>query len=150
MRLLMIVLSVMLITLSMNTSAREIQKWTDAEGKVHYGDFSESKNAKSMKVPDAAPRSQRPVPTNSTETRKKLLESMTDDRKKKQAKTDLDKKNREIAKKNCSIAKSQMHMLQAGGRKVRFNDKGEREYLSDNQINSELAEAKKNVSKYCK
>ena len=150
MRIAIFTLPLLLITLSMNSSAREVQKWTDADGNVHYGDFSESNNATSVRVPDAVPRSQRPVPNNSLKTRAKLLDSIADDRKQKQEKAALDKTNRETAKKNCKTANSQMHMLQAGGRKVRFNDKGERSYLSDNQIKSELAAAKKLVKKWCK
>ena len=150
MRITIIILPLLLITLSMNISAREVQKWTDADGQVHYGDYSDNTNSKSVKVPDASPRSQRPVPNNSLKTRAKLLDAMNDERKQKKEKTAMEKSNREIAKKNCTIAKSQVHSLQAGGRKVRFDEKGERTYLDDKQISSELTQAKKLVSKHCK
>ena len=149
--------SVLLISLlvlagfAANSSAREVKKWVDENGQVNYGDYAESRKSKSVNVPDSNSRSSAPASSSSRlETRQKLLDSMTEDRKKKQEASAKAKKDLALAKKNCSTAKSNLNTLSAGGRIVRYDAEGKPQYMDDNQRKSEIAEAQKHVDKWCK
>jgi len=66
--------------------------------------------------------------------------------KKKKAQEEEDRKLRE---KNCSAAKSNLLQLKQGGRIYSTNEKGEREYLSDADYDSNVAQAQKDVDQWC-
>lgn len=51
---------------------------------------------------------------------------------------------------NCSNARAQLAGLEAGGRQMRFNEKGERSFLDDAQIEQEKAKARQSVAQFCK
>lgn len=141
----------MMTCLPLNAHARSVQKWVDENGQVHYGDFPDGKNAKTVKVPDAPRRSTRTESSDSrTETRSKLLESIQkerDDKKKAKAQSD---KERNIAMNNCRTAKSRMNLLNNGGRIVEYDENGGQTFMNDARRNSELAAVKQSVNKWCK
>ena len=50
---------------------------------------------------------------------------------------------------NCKSSKSNLATYTNGGRIVKTNEKGEREYLSDTDISNAKADSQKDVEKYC-
>ena len=137
--------------LSTDALARQVQKWVDENGQVHYGDYTDEYKSKGIKVPDSGYR--RPTATSESsrkEARQKLLDSMTEDRKKKNEAKAKANKDLALAKKNCSTARSNLNTLKAGGRILRYNDKGEPQYLDDAQRQREMSNAQKHVDKWCK
>lgn len=50
----------------------------------------------------------------------------------------------------CSTARSQLAQYENGGRITRYDDKGERYYLEDSQIEQEKARARTSVDQWCK
>jgi len=50
---------------------------------------------------------------------------------------------------NCQRAREQLAQLEAGGRITRFNEKGEKSYLDDDQVNQEKARARSLVGQWC-
>ena len=50
---------------------------------------------------------------------------------------------------NCSNAKRRLAQYEIGGRISQINDKGERYYMEDAQIEAEKARARNDVSQYC-
>jgi tRNA nucleotidyltransferase (CCA-adding enzyme) len=51
---------------------------------------------------------------------------------------------------NCSTARSQLAQYEIGGRITRFDEKGERSYLSDAEIDQEKARARVEVDRWCR
>jgi len=151
MRLILLVLFLSLTFLAGNATARQIQKWTDENGRVHYGDYTEEYDSKTLNVKtNPATNSSASTDTNSAETRSKLLKSMQDSRLKK--KTAKAEKSKQLAlmKKNCGMAKSNHAMLKNSGRLVTYDENGERYFLGDKERTTKLAAASKNVSRWCK
>ena len=62
------------------------------------------------------------------------------------------KADQELAEKNrnCQQARQNVARLEAGGRMTRYNDKGELEYLGDEDIAAELARARQIADSWCK
>ena len=76
--------------------------------------------------------------------RKRQVESA--EKAKKQATLDDDSKAKQ---QNCTQARAQLATVQGGGRIVRMNDKGEREFLDDNAIAAERVKGQDSVAKWC-
>jgi len=151
MRLILLTLFLSLTLVAGNTTARQIQKWTDENGRVHYGDYTEKYDSKTLNVKTSpATNSSASADTNSAETRSKLLKSMQDSRLKK--KEEKDQKNKQLAlmKKNCGMAKSNHAMLNNGGRLVTYDENGERHFIEDKERAKKLSAASKDISRWCK
>ncbi len=151
MRLIHIALFLLLAGLALNSQAREVQKWVDKDGQVHYGDYSESGNAKTVKVPTGpSVPATAPTTAESMEKRSKFLDAKQEERKQQKEAQEQAKKQQAKAKTNCNISKSQYSMLKDGGRLVTHDANGERHYVTDAERNKQMAEAQKAISKWCK
>jgi hypothetical protein len=150
--LLFVALIVMLLSASSSTFAGKIYKWTDANGKVHYGERPPNGKAEQMKVKGTSTFGATPtaVPSNKGDAASKFLESVAAERKEKNETTDKLAKEKEISDKNCSIARRQVASLNQGGRRYEVDEKGERTYLDEVAIKSRLSEAQKKVAEWCK
>ena len=86
---------------------------------------------------------------------KTAAEQEVDFQKRRQAQADAAKKDADKAEEtrqkaeNCTNAKSTLASLQQGGRQTRMNDKGERYFLSDDQLAQETSRAKQAVGSWC-
>src|SRR3990172_472940 len=57
--------------------------------------------------------------------------------------------NAKIREENCRSSRLQLMNLESGARQLRLDDKGERSYLNDTQIEQEKANARKAVELWC-
>ena len=148
-----IILMLMLLGTSSITFAGKIYKWVDSEGKVHYGERPPGgQQGKQMRVPRAAPRGAAPAPkpADNLDATNKFLESVAAERKEQKEAADKAAKEKEINDKNCSRAKRQVASLKQGGRRFEVDEKGERHYLGDKDIQERLKKAQEAVKKWCK
>ena len=134
-------------------------KWTDANGKIQYSDkpptdgaaksVTEVKRSSSIATSPASAtdKSARPLTPAEQEQafRKRQIEGQESAQK--QAKADGDRKFRE---EQCGRARQALAGLEAGGRQVRYDAKGERMFLDDAQIERERGRAKSDVDSLCK
>ncbi len=142
----------MLLGASSTTFAGKIYKWTDSNGKVHYGERAPSGNAKQLRIPTTTPygATPKPKPSKKTDAASKFLESVATERKEKKEAADKTAKEKEITDKNCSNARRRVASLKQGGRQYEVNEKGERNYLDEAAIQSRLNDAQSKVKKWCK
>ena len=142
----------MLLGTSSTTFAGKIYKWTDSDGKVHYGERPPSGQGKQMRVPRSSPYGVAPAPKsdNKSDAANKFLESIAAERKEKKAAADKSAEERKITDKNCSNARKRVAGLKMGGRKYEVTKSGERKYLDDSGIQRRLLEAQKKVDEWCK
>ena len=147
-----IILMLMLLGTSSITFAGKIYKWVDSEGKVHYGERPPGGQGEQMRVPRSAPRGAAPAPkaSNKMDATNKFLESIAAERKEKQEVSDKAAKEKELNDKNCSMARRQVASLKQGGRRFEVDEKGERHYLDDKDIQERLKKAQEAVKKWCK
>ncbi len=153
----------------------EIYKWKDKDGKVRYSDVpppsnvqQESLYGKKIPKPKTAG-ALAPVDGDITEqlNRQKTSDKANSDAKgdplskeeaaRKRASDAENKKKEDEAKQtelkqnqqNCKAAQANLKTHQDGGRLMKTNEKGEREYLSDQDIDQGKKAAQEEVSKYC-
>lgn len=171
MKLLTILLCIMLLP---SMASAEIYKWKDKDGKVRYSDVPPPSNTRTeslygKKIP--RPTGQAPLaPVEGDATvaankqkeidaagGKEVAPLTKEQEAAKRSKEAEEKKKAEsvkaeelkIKQENCKFAENQLTSYSGGGRIVRVNDKGEREYLSDADIASAKSAAQADVEKYC-
>jgi hypothetical protein len=139
----------LLLFLLVPPSFAEVYRWVDSNGRVQYSDQAPPGiDATTVGVkPATSGNSGAAVKTYSDKEqdfRKRQVESA--EKAKKQAAIDDDSKAKQ---QNCKQARAQLATTQLGGRVVRTNDKGEREFLDDNAIAAERMKAEDSVAKWC-
>ena len=152
----------------------EVYKWKDKNGVTRYSDVPPSdmphqplkpKKAKAANVKTvqssqdgaesaAAPSAQ---PAKNDAIAKGKPASQEEAANKRQLEAERAKKEAEVKAAeqkqnddNCATAKSNLSTFSTGGRIVRMNENGEREFVDDAGIAKGLADAKADVDKYCK
>lgn len=132
----------------------EIYKWKDKDGVVRYSDVPPASNVphQTLKgksaVPAAAPDTAtdvQPVTANPEEAATKRQQEAEQQKIQQQAK-DAEAQARQ---QNCANAKTNMQKYKVGGRIMKLNDKGEREYLSDADIAQGLEQAQSEIQQFC-
>ena len=151
----------------------EIYKWKDSEGKVRYSDVPPPSNIKQESLYGRAISGKNtPKPTglaplapvagdinatiNHNKTTTENETAATDARAKRardaeQQKAADEAKQAELMTKqeNCKVARSSLSTYSNGGRIIKTNESGGREYLGDADINQAKLDAQRDVEKYC-
>jgi len=145
-------LAISLLLTAINAQSA-LNKWVDAEGKVHYSDSAPSdakvKTLRSASAPDAM------TPVSGVTAPKSLAEREAEWKKSQQSKdedakkADLVKEAALIKQKNCVSARSNLAGYENSRAIVQYDSKGERAYLDDAARSQAIENARKEVSKYC-
>lgn len=141
-------------------AAGDMYRWVDAQGQVHYSDEPPPAGAKDVKLirsKGVDPSEQQEADDSeeaSTEPSYAEQQAAFEERQarkaEEQAKAEEEKRAAAERKKNCDAARSNYNTVTSGGRVMRINADGEREYLSDDELKQQAAEAKKSVDEWCK
>jgi FKBP-type peptidyl-prolyl cis-trans isomerase len=169
MKLLPLLLATLALTAVSSLSQAEIYKWKDKDGKVRYSDTPPPSNVKQESIAGkkkpAAPTGKEPlapvgtaavptaaIPKNSepppnpedlaAEQRQRNAEAEKNNKLEKQAEA---KRKAE----NCSAAKANMETYTQGGRVYKMNEKGEREYMDDNDFKAGKEKAQQEINENC-
>ena len=152
-----IILSLCVVLLASTSSdAAEIYKWKDSDGKVRYSDqppvgktpfeILSGKNAAAVRsqLNSETKKTSKPGTDTELDARKRQAE-VDKEQKKSQGKVD----DQTIREKNCATAKSNQQNYKQGGRIYKIDEKGERQYLEQSDITSELEKANQEVEQWC-
>jgi hypothetical protein len=137
------------------TAQAQVYKCVDGGGKTVYSQVPCPGNARSTTLKNSAPApvakaepGAKGAPKNAADAdldfKKRKLEQ--DEAKKKQDQSVAQAKAKE---ENCRGARSRLALIEQGGRQVRIDDKGERYYLDDAQIEAEKSQARRAVESSC-
>ncbi|HUX90689.1 MAG TPA: DUF4124 domain-containing protein [Gallionellaceae bacterium] len=130
-----------------------LNKWVDADGKVHYSDTppagAKIKTLRSSTAPDAA--------TLATETAapKTLAEREAEWKRSQKTKEEAEQKASQEKEataekqKNCESARSNLATLENSPAIATYNEKGERTFMDDASRKQRTDEARKVVGSYC-
>jgi len=153
-------IGVLLLGASSLAVAGDLYRWVDAQGQVHYSDEPPPADAREVKAirskgVDPSPQEQ---PEDSEENnaepsyveQQAAFEERQAKKAEEQAKAEQKKQLAAERKKNCEAARGNYNTVSTGGRVMRINAQGEREYLSDEEIKQQAAEAKKSMDEWCK
>ena len=125
----------------------ELYKYVDKNGRTVYSDQPpagiDAKTVKDAAVSSAAP------PKTAVEKDKDLEKG----RKEAREKADKAEKSAAVARaqeERCTQAKQNVQAFQEGGRMYKYNDKGEREFMGEEEIAAGLAKAQRDMDEACK
>jgi hypothetical protein len=134
----------LLLATSTSLTAGSIQKWTDENGNVHYGDAPPVRTkSEDVRVQSA--------PSNPGKALPRLNSSDDSD----QAAGDNDEDNKqegseEQSSKNCAVARSDLDIINNSIRVKLQEPDGNIRYLSESEIAERKAVAQAQVSRFCK
>lgn len=137
------------------TPALAICKWKDANGRTQYAD-QPPPGVQCSGTIKAPPPSPAPVagdaPATPLNTQEKDMEFRKRrlDREEADKKAELDRAQADVRKQNCESSSNRLNGLQGGGRVVRYDANGQRFFLSDEEVEKEIADARKQTAQWCK
>lgn len=163
----------MITIMAPSVAMAEVYKWKDKNGVTRYSDVPPNdlpsqplkpKKAKTANVKTVVPQSDasatEPVAAASKTSdvaNKGKPQTQEEAANKRQAAAEKAKKEAEIKaaeanqnEENCATAKSNLKTFSTGGRIIKMNENGDREFFDDSGIAKGLDEAKASVDKYCK
>lgn len=131
-------------------SAAQVYKWVDEDGQTHFSQFPpEQKNADKIDVNAPKSANSKAAAENLEKMRQTLREQAVD----RVTETEDEKKAAAEAERmaeNCKKAKQQLLDLQNNGRIFRTLENGDREWYDEKGRAELIANAQKQVDKYCK
>jgi hypothetical protein len=125
----------------------ELYKYVDKDGKTVYSDQPPS-NVESQQLHVNTGVSSSPA--SSAVARDKALEKGREAERDKAKKAETDANNAKLAEQKCAQAKQDYQAYQDGGKLFKYNKDGEREYLSDEEIEAKRVSSKADMDAACK
>lgn len=144
-----ILMAALALALAAPLAAQQLYKWVDKDGKTHYSDTPPA-NQDAKQVNTSSGAAAAAVPPKGSVARDKELE------KGREALRDAGKKSDDAAKlaaakdEACTRARQAYQTYADGGRIHKYNDKGERVMLDDNEIEAEREKARRDMDDACK
>jgi hypothetical protein len=124
-----------------------LYKYVDKDGKTVYSDTPPAGvDVKPLHVAPATGSGPAKAPPSALE---KDLEKGRALAKEREKKTDAAEHNAKLAEQKCEQARASYRTYQDGGRLFKYNDKGEREFLSDDEIEAKRVSSKKEMDEAC-
>ncbi|MBU1424413.1 MAG: DUF4124 domain-containing protein [Gammaproteobacteria bacterium] len=146
-------ISIISLVLICSNAHAGLNKWVDADGKVHYSDTpppevttQSVRNIAGKEEQADAPASYSPKSVAEREAEYKKAKQEKTEAAQKKAKQDADAETR---KSNCAAARENLRVLEAGSRIVTYDANGERTYLDDDARTQRLEDAQKAISTNC-
>lgn len=121
----------------------QLYKYIDKDGKTVYTDQPPTADSKQIRVPTGS------TPAAATAAPGKA-DAKKEDPKVAAKKAEEASKAAAAKAANCEQARQQLQMLNDGGRIYKYNAAGEREYMSDDEIEAGRTRAKREVDEACK
>ena len=159
-----------LVLLALASSAQAQWKWRDARGNVQYSDLPPPPGVPDKDILVRPPTAGRPTiivapigaaasaasapkPAASAPTKAELDAAARQKQEQDSQAAKQKEEERRVAeqkRENCNRAQANLRDLQSGTRLTRTNDKGERVFMDETQIASEMARARDLVTSECR
>lgn len=130
----------------------DINKWVDAQGKVHYSDGPLPLDAtpEAVRIPEdhISPASANSDTRSLAEREAELMKKM---KAREQAAEQADKQRQadQLKQQNCEKVRTSLRVLEDSPRVATYDAGGNRSYLDDAAREQRIEEARKAVSQYC-
>jgi hypothetical protein len=159
-----LLLVLMIFGVTSPLSQAEIYKWKDKDGSIRYTDTPPPSNIKQEAI--GAKKAVQPTVTAPVENAAPVPEKVKDLKApanaedaaaaQRQRNAEIEKKNKqekeaEVKRKaeNCSAAKANYETYKQGGRVYKMNERGEREYMDDKELNAGKEKAQQEIDENC-
>ena len=131
-------------------ASAQLYKYVDKDGKTVYTDQPPAgSDTKQMNVP-TAPAASAPAPAKSYVQQDKELQKGRDKATENAKKAEETATRARAEEERCNSAKAAYQQYALGGRLTKLDDKGEKVFLGDAEIDAARERAKAQVEQYCK
>jgi hypothetical protein len=130
--------------------AEGVYKWTDAQGRVHFGDRPPGDATGTPIAPPATPAAPAPNDAERAARQQRLLEMYRDERLEKEEREAKQKAEEEDRRRRCAHARDRLDRYERSPRIYDPQAGGERRYLSDGERDAEIRTARNEVARWCK
>lgn len=150
-------LTLLLLCAAPLAAQAQIKCWTGADGKRSCGDAPPAgAKVTTVKVPSSPPppaaakdsKGAKKGPMTPAEQEQAYRKRQAD-AEKAAAKAAEERQEAALKRENCERARESVSAIQGGQRLSRFNDKGERIFLDEGQMQQELAKSQQGVQQWC-
>ena len=125
----------------------DLYKYVDKDGKTVYSDQPPpGVDSKQLHINSGSSSS----PAKSAVERDKDLQKGREEARDKAKKADTEAQNAKVAEQRCAQAQADYKTYQDGGKLFKYNKDGEREYLSDEEIEAKRVSSKADMDAACK
>ncbi len=133
----------------------QVYKWADKNGKVHYTDTPPPSNVKTKML--GKEKTKPVVNTTSSPSEEVARDKFEEEAAKlRQRNAEIEKNNKreqeaqaKLDVENCAAARANYQTYAQGGRIYRTLENGEREYLSDDGLDTGKRDAQNEIDEYC-
>jgi hypothetical protein len=130
--------------------AQEIHRWTDAQGRVHFGDRPpEAAGTYAPSGTEAAAAAASPSEAERAQRRQKMLDAYQQERADRAEGEARQKAEEAERQRRCAHARDRLARYERGGRIYEPLPNGEQRFLSDDERDAELRTARNEVNRYC-
>ena len=144
------VIQVLLLMACCQLVEAAVYKWTDEQGRTHYGDRpAEEKSEQIRLTPAPAAGHSQPGRAERDAKRRRLLDVYREEREKKQAAAEKQKQERADRKQKCQQAKRRYARFNHAGGIYDSDESGERRYLEDDERARYIAGLQAEVERWC-
>lgn len=133
-----------------------LNKWVDANGKVHYSDQPPPANVKAKTLrptvsdeDSANTAASAPAAAKTVAEREAELKKAQQEKQAAAEKAAQEQEKAETRKANCEASQQSLRTLQSGMRLTELNAQGERVYLTDEQVKQRTERARQAVAANC-
>ncbi|HEY9199684.1 MAG TPA: DUF4124 domain-containing protein [Gammaproteobacteria bacterium] len=131
-------------------ASAEVYKWTDAEGRVHFGDRPPQGQSETVQMPGPSADSPAATPEERLEKQRRLLNAFEEERRQKRDAQAQARQEKAERQRNCAEARDHLHNQETASAIYRLGPDGQRVYLDDAQREQTLARARAAVEEWCR
>jgi hypothetical protein len=132
-------------------ASAQMYKYIDKDGKTVYSDQAPpNTDTKQLNIPTGGFSTSPAAAPKTAVDRDKDLQKGRDEVRDRAKKAEETGKQAEAKDQQCTAAKNAYQMYADGGRIAKYNDKGERIFLGDEEIDAERARSKREMDEACK
>jgi cell division protein FtsN len=132
------------------TAMAEVYKWVDDQGRVSYGDRPQDESpSQRIEVDDAPTVAPAGDSMSREEKRRRLLETMQEERYDKQQRRAEEKAERERDHRRCIQYKDRMRQFERASRLYSLDREGNRVYMSSEERDRSTQDLQASINKYC-
>lgn len=137
--------------------ARNIYKWTDEDGHIHYGENPPEKGASEVRIKyrGGVETIDRPAPSGKTHAdpktqRDKMIQAMEADRLARKEKRQKKEKQQRDHQMQCAKAKDRLRQYRQASSLYKLKPDGSRQTLPDSVRQNEIERLQTDIKKWCK
>lgn len=142
----------LLVLLAPGAESSEVYKWTDETGRIHYGEKPGGKKSENIAIPKHKKSTQSAPPDEQQrlENIRKWTAARQEEREQAKLKKAELKEKKAARKKKCNEMKNSLVDMQRRGRWYRLDEEGNRQYYSEEELETRIKEKAGVIKKKCR